>query len=231
MIEFEGGQASLAFDADTHYGPQDHTYVTGSAGTLTSVGTDYQKQKVTIYTAAGHASPKLVGTWFPDGFHGTMGELLRAIEEGREPENGRAGTCAGWRFVLRRCGAAILARGRCRGECGSWSSERRSPDFMPVPKADGSGAAQAAGASRSAPAWGSRGFIERAAASHCVLLVPFVGDAAHDQCAVELDAPRRSMLRVGEKGGFDPLDAEGFDAQPWLRSSSPSSIPARAAGE
>ena len=27
------------------------------------------------------------GCWFPDGFHGAMGELLRAIEEDREPTN------------------------------------------------------------------------------------------------------------------------------------------------
>jgi predicted dehydrogenase len=87
MIEYDGGQASLAFDADTHFGPEDHTYVIGSAGTIASVGKDYQKQKVTLYTAAGHASPKLKGTWFPDGFHGTMAELLRSIEEKREPEN------------------------------------------------------------------------------------------------------------------------------------------------
>jgi len=39
-------------------------------------------------TARGQASPRLQGCWFSDGFHGTMGELLSAIEEDREPENG-----------------------------------------------------------------------------------------------------------------------------------------------
>lgn len=32
-------------------------------------------------------TPKLEGKWFPHAFMGTMGELLRAIEENREPEN------------------------------------------------------------------------------------------------------------------------------------------------
>ncbi|QNK55284.1 Gfo/Idh/MocA family protein [Paenibacillus sp. PAMC21692] len=32
-------------------------------------------------------SPKLEGRWFPHAFLGTMGELMRAIEEGREAEN------------------------------------------------------------------------------------------------------------------------------------------------
>ena len=34
------------------------------------------------------ATPDLTGTWFNDGFRGAMGELLCAVEEGREPENG-----------------------------------------------------------------------------------------------------------------------------------------------
>ena len=40
------------------------------------------------HTAEGQAGPRLYGRWFPDGFPGTMGELLRAIEEVREPANG-----------------------------------------------------------------------------------------------------------------------------------------------
>jgi predicted dehydrogenase len=50
-----------------------------------SVGSDLNNQKVTIVTAEGRASPRLVGRWFSDGFHGTMAELLSAIEEDRQP--------------------------------------------------------------------------------------------------------------------------------------------------
>lgn len=32
-------------------------------------------------------TPKLEGKWFPHAFMGTMGELMAAIEEGREAEN------------------------------------------------------------------------------------------------------------------------------------------------
>jgi len=35
----------------------------------------------------GWYEPKLEGRWFPHAFIGTMGELMRAIEEDREPEN------------------------------------------------------------------------------------------------------------------------------------------------
>ena len=84
-IEYDGAQASLAFDADVGFGPEDRTYVTGTRGSITSIGPDLKRQKVTLTTAEGQASPRLVGRWFPDGFHGTMGELLSAIEEDREP--------------------------------------------------------------------------------------------------------------------------------------------------
>lgn len=86
-LEFEGGQASLVFDACIPYGSLDRTYVGGTKGTLVSLGPDLGNQTVTLYTEKGQAQPKLEGSWFPDGFHGTMGELLRSIEEDREPSN------------------------------------------------------------------------------------------------------------------------------------------------
>jgi predicted dehydrogenase len=87
LVEYDGAQASLVFDADTRFGPQDHTYVTGNEGTITSIGPDIKSQAVTLYTPDGRAIPKLEGAWFSDGFHGTMGELLCAIEEDREPSH------------------------------------------------------------------------------------------------------------------------------------------------
>jgi predicted dehydrogenase len=87
MIEYDGAQASLVFDADTRFGPQDRTFVTGSEGTIASDGATSRDQTITLHTSAGLAVPKLTGRWFPDGFHGTMGELLCAIEENREPDN------------------------------------------------------------------------------------------------------------------------------------------------
>jgi predicted dehydrogenase len=87
LIEYEGAQATLVFDADTHFGPHDRTYVTGNRGTVVCAGENSKTQTVTLETAAGQAVPQLAGQWFSDGFHGTMGELLCAIEENREPDN------------------------------------------------------------------------------------------------------------------------------------------------
>lgn len=88
IVEYDGAQATLSFDADTKLGPEDRTYVAGTEGTVVSEGPDLEEQTVTLYTAEGYATPDLEGTWFPDGFHGAMAELLSAIEADREPENG-----------------------------------------------------------------------------------------------------------------------------------------------
>jgi len=91
LIEFDNAQASLAFDAHTRFGPLDHTYVTGDRATIVSTGPDLKHQTVTLHTTDGRFTPELQGCWFPDGFHGAMGELLLAIEEDREPTNSARG--------------------------------------------------------------------------------------------------------------------------------------------
>jgi predicted dehydrogenase len=88
LVEFDDAQASLFFDANTLFGGQDSTMVAGTRGTAASTGPDLNAQAVTLATSEGRAHPALRGQWFPDGFHGTMGELLRAVEEKREPANG-----------------------------------------------------------------------------------------------------------------------------------------------
>jgi len=87
LVQYERAQASLVFGGHTLYGGSDTTFVAGTRGTLASAGVDLHKQQVTLTTEAGSMRPNLRGDWFPDGFHGTMGELLCAIEEGREPEH------------------------------------------------------------------------------------------------------------------------------------------------
>jgi predicted dehydrogenase len=108
LVEYDDAQASLVFDADTRFGSEDRTFVVGAAGTLRSVGPSHREQTVTLTTAAGQASPALVGRWFPDGFHGTMGELLCAIEERREPSHSARDNLAS----LELCFAAVASAER-----------------------------------------------------------------------------------------------------------------------
>jgi predicted dehydrogenase len=84
LIEFDNAQASLAFDAFACYQPEDRTYVAGTEGTIISRGPNLREQSVRLENSDGVAEPALEGVWFPDGFHGTMAELLCSIEENRE---------------------------------------------------------------------------------------------------------------------------------------------------
>jgi predicted dehydrogenase len=87
-IHSDSAHATLVFDAHTKHGRIDRTLVIGSHGMIKSEGMSTETQRVELTTAAGIARPRLKGTWFPDGFHGTMAELMSAIEEGREPSHG-----------------------------------------------------------------------------------------------------------------------------------------------
>ncbi len=106
LVRLDGGQASLVFDGGAPHGPRDTTYVGGTKGSLASDGPDLGAQTVMLTTAEGIARPALEGQWFNDGFRGTMGELLSAIEEGREPSNGARGNL----FSLALAFAAVRSR-------------------------------------------------------------------------------------------------------------------------
>jgi predicted dehydrogenase len=83
VIEYADAQASLQFDAFMLHGRRDTTIVIGSDATFRSEGENHNHQSVTVQQGDESYQPDLKGTWFPDGFHGTMGELLSSIEEGR----------------------------------------------------------------------------------------------------------------------------------------------------
>lgn len=87
VIDYSDAQVRLLFNAHNRFGEEDSTTITGDLGLMRSRGPRLTDQQVTLYTSLGEASPELRGDWFNQGFEGTMGELLCAVEEGREPEN------------------------------------------------------------------------------------------------------------------------------------------------
>jgi predicted dehydrogenase len=108
VVDYDGAQATLAFHGDTQFGPRDESTLVGAQGTIVSSGSSISDQRLRLFTAAGEARPKLAGAWFPDGFHGTMGELLSAIEENREPMNSAANNL----HSLALCFAAVASAER-----------------------------------------------------------------------------------------------------------------------
>lgn len=122
LVAFAGGQASLVFDGATAFGAHDTTVVIGDKGTLFSQGPDLGRQRVELVTADGVARPRLEGTWFNDGFAGAMGELLLAIEQGRDPIHSARG-------ISNRCGFAWRLFDPRRP--AKWNGWRRKRDKRP----------------------------------------------------------------------------------------------------
>jgi predicted dehydrogenase len=108
MVDYESVQATLIFDGFTRFDRLDRTLVVGSEGAVRSGGTTSESQRVELTTAAGVARPRLTGSWFPNGFHGTMAELLSAIAEKRQPSNGARENLAS----LALCFAAVASAER-----------------------------------------------------------------------------------------------------------------------
>lgn len=121
IIEYESTQVSLIFDGFTRFDRLDRTLVVGSAGAIRSTGPSTDYQRVEMTTADGLARPRLKGAWFPDGFHGTMAELLSAIAENREPSHSARNNLAS----LALCFAAVASAER--GEAVKPGSVRQLP--------------------------------------------------------------------------------------------------------
>lgn len=90
LVDFANGQATLAFHAHTLFGNVENLLITGTKGVYQATGPICSADQLRLLTARGESRPVLEGSWFPAGMAGTMGELLCAIEENREPENSAA---------------------------------------------------------------------------------------------------------------------------------------------
>ncbi len=110
MVRLDYGQASLVFDGSVSCGPRDMSFIAGTKGSVMSDGADIGMQAVKLTTSAGVARPALKGQWFNDGFRGAMGELMCAIEEGREPLNGAAGNLRSLALVFAAVESRVAGR-------------------------------------------------------------------------------------------------------------------------
>jgi len=90
LVSFRDGQATMAVHAHTPFGNTEQLLVTGTKGIYRANGRICAANDVRLITAKGESRPVLQGSWFPDGMAGSMGELLCAIEDKREPENSAA---------------------------------------------------------------------------------------------------------------------------------------------
>ena len=98
--------ASWVFDASSVLSQAGEFRVEGTKATL--VGSE--EEGVELRTAEGSFKPTLKGRWFPDGFKGTMGELLCAREEGRQPSNNAEDNLRSLQLCFAACQSADVGR-------------------------------------------------------------------------------------------------------------------------
>lgn len=85
VLNFGTGLATLGFSAYETQSQKEFLCCVGSKGTLRALGRINRIAEMEFANNEGSVTFPLEGQWFPDGFRGTLGEFLRAIEEGREP--------------------------------------------------------------------------------------------------------------------------------------------------
>ena len=91
VIGYPSAQVRMSFHGHTRLGEEDVTTVVGTKGTLRSRGPGLNDQpQMEVFLEQGHCTVPLAGCWFESGFQGTMGELLCAIEEDRQPSHSAA---------------------------------------------------------------------------------------------------------------------------------------------
>ena len=88
IVDYPEAQVRMAFNAHAKLGEEDVTTVVGTKGTLRTRGPGLNDQaEIEVCLEEGSVKVPLTGSWFESGFQGTMGELLCAIEENREPSH------------------------------------------------------------------------------------------------------------------------------------------------
>jgi predicted dehydrogenase len=124
-VEYPRATGSIVLNGDTRFGPRDRTLIVGTKGTLVSDGPNLNEQTVTLHTARGTTSPKLNGTWFTNGFEGTLGELLCAVEQNREPYNSAKSNLSSLAIAF-----AAIAATECDGPVAVGSIDRLQPNWF-----------------------------------------------------------------------------------------------------
>lgn len=105
-ITYEDGAHALIRGTGGEPGASDgHPfYVNGAAGRLG--GSCLGNDRVALSVGETTAQYALTGAWFPDGFAGTMGELMLAIAEDREPSNSARHNLRSLAITLAACESA-----------------------------------------------------------------------------------------------------------------------------
>ncbi len=106
IIEYENAQATLVFDLSQSIGQGTSFFIGGTEGAIVGTGPDLNHQVLELRRSEGTYCPNFEGSSPFDPFRGTMGELLCAIEENREPWNSAEDNLNSLRLCFAACSSA-----------------------------------------------------------------------------------------------------------------------------
>lgn len=107
-IEWDDAHAVLHYDAANRQQRRNTLELHGERGILRCAGDRSDPPEVEWIGEHGSALVPLTGSWNPDGFHGTMAELLSAIDGAREAANSARSALRGLELCFAACAAADL---------------------------------------------------------------------------------------------------------------------------
>jgi predicted dehydrogenase len=124
VIDFEDAQATLLLRGSAPRLEEGSYRVEGTDGVLSHHGLSLGGTDVRVVTDREDVLVPLEGNWWVNGMHGTMAELLRAVEENRQPSNQARASLPG----LALCFAAIESART--GQVVDPRTIKRAPDVL-----------------------------------------------------------------------------------------------------
>jgi predicted dehydrogenase len=103
LIEFDNAAATLVLRGSSRFRAQGRYRVDGDEGAILHDGAALGGDTVEVHSSQGVTTVDLEGSWWTNGMHGTMAELMCAIEEKRAPSNSARASLPG----LALCFAAL----------------------------------------------------------------------------------------------------------------------------
>ncbi|MDR1612046.1 MAG: Gfo/Idh/MocA family oxidoreductase [Planctomycetota bacterium] len=115
-ILYEHAQANIALLGDADGFSIDRMALTGDKGVINSIGPERGEQNTWLGMGTGMCKLQLEGDWLPGGFHGSMAELVKSVEEDREPDNSGANVLKSYALSFAAIASAEYGRPMIPGE-------------------------------------------------------------------------------------------------------------------
>ncbi|MDR0362832.1 MAG: Gfo/Idh/MocA family oxidoreductase [Planctomycetota bacterium] len=119
LVQYEHAQSSISLQGDSADFGMDAVVILGDEGVILSDGAERGEQDLWFVSRKKVCKPHLEGDWLPGGFHGSMAEFIKAIEDGVEPENSAENVLGSLALCFAAIASSEMGRTYSPGEHGA----------------------------------------------------------------------------------------------------------------